>query len=130
MTNEIIVRCVRCYEGFTAEQIEGATGCPKCGSKGLPMSPRNDAMIAVNVHELRILGIWAENHAVTEDNKQLDNAHREQMKDTVNAICDRIRQQLAAQGLDAPLTLSAEVKQLQQAGIGVEFHRDGREEVV
>lgn len=125
---EIVCRCVRCNSGFTAAQIVGATGCPNCGSHAIPSNPKQDAMISVNVHELRILGIWAENHAVAEDNKHLDDAHREQMKDTVNAICDRIRAQLAAQGLDAPLTLSAEMKQLQAAGIEATLFRDGREE--
>lgn len=129
MSVEIVVRCVRCYEGFTAEQIEGATGCPKCGATGLPMNPKQDAMLAVNVHELRILGIWAENHAVAEDNKQLNNANHQSLKEVVNAICDRLREQLKAQGLDTPLTLSAEVKQLEAAGHTVQFHRDGREEI-
>jgi hypothetical protein len=99
------------------------------------MHPREDALIRVNVHELRILCIWAENYAVHEDNKQLDNARHQSLKEIVNAIADRLRAQLREQGLDKPLTLSAEVKLVEammaQHGdkSGVTFIRDGREEI-
>ncbi len=122
-------RCVRCNESFTAEQIQGVSACPGCGSKGVPMNPANDVIVRINVHELRILGIWAENHAVTCDNLQLDNAYHESMKETVAAITGRLRTQLSNMGCDMPLTLSAEFKQVEKAYPGAQLFIDGREEV-
>lgn len=130
---QIVARCTRCYSEFTEAQIEGAAGCPKCGTLGIPMHPREDALVRVNVHELRVLCIWAENYAVHVDNQNLDNAKHESMKETVNLIASRLRSQLRTQGLDKALTLSAEIKELEtmagERGGTVEFHRDGREEI-
>ena len=123
------IRCVKCRSEFTDAETVGASACPKCGSKGVPMAIRHDATIKVNVHELRVLGIWAENYAVEQDNKHLDDAHRELMKDTVNVICDHIQAQLT-QGKEMPLTLSREFQELKKAHPKVEIHRDGREEIV
>lgn len=125
-------RCVKCNHSFTEAEIEGASACPYCGSRSLPMDPAQDVTIAVNVHELRILGIWAENHAVQCDNHHLDDAHYEAMKDTVDMIVTRIEEQLRALGKHAPLTLSREIGELKRAfpKSDVEFYRDGREEIV
>ena len=32
------IRCVKCRSEFTDEETIGASACPKCGSKGVPMS--------------------------------------------------------------------------------------------
>ncbi len=93
------------------------------------MDPTKDVTITVNVHELRILGIWAENYAVSCDNHHLDDAGYEPLKDTIKAITDRLRAQLRELGKDAPLTLSAEFKQIEQEYPSAEFYRDGKEEV-
>lgn len=120
--------CTRCNKGFTEEEATGAQACPGCGTKSLPMAGDAFVNIRINVHELRILGIWAENWAVEADNKQLDNASHESLKETVNIICDRIRAQLPAK-LNQPLTLSAEIKELEAQFPGTQLFRDGREEI-
>lgn len=127
-----VCRCVKCNHSFTEAEVEGASACPYCGSRGLPMDPTKDVTITVNVHELRILGIWAENYAVSQDNKHLDDAHYEAMKDTVNVIMERIEEQLRIAGKHAPLTLSRELSELKQAfpKSDVEFYRNGHEEIV
>jgi DNA-directed RNA polymerase subunit RPC12/RpoP len=124
------IRCVRCATEFSDAETVGATACPKCGCKGLPMRINHDVTIRVNVHELRILGIWAENHAVHMDNQHLDDAHREPMKDTVNVICDRLQAQLREQGKEMPLTLTREFQEVKKAHPNIEVHRDGREEII
>ena len=86
-------------------------------------------MIKINVHELRVLGIWAENYAVTVDNKNLDNPKHESLKETLGAICDRLELQLKELGHPAPLTLSREFKQVEQRFPGSQMFRDGKEEV-
>jgi DNA-directed RNA polymerase subunit RPC12/RpoP len=122
-------RCTHCLAEFSNAEIQGVEACPKCGDKGIPMAVEQDVLIRINVHELRILGIWAENHAVHMDNQHLDDAYRKPMKDTVNAICDRIRKQLKASGKDAPLTMTAEMQDIKAAGHDVQLFRDGKEEV-
>jgi DNA-directed RNA polymerase subunit RPC12/RpoP len=128
-------RCSRCYAEFSEMELKGASGCPKCGTRSLPMAISMDATIKINVHELRILGIWAENYAVSVDNKNLDNAAHESLKESLNRITDRIATQLPAE-IRTPLTLSKEIIELQQ-GLkaqghpgDIELHRDGREEIL
>jgi hypothetical protein len=58
-----VVRCVTCAGEFSEIEIEGATCCPGCSSKGVPMSIAEDVTVKINWHELRILSIWAENWA-------------------------------------------------------------------
>jgi hypothetical protein len=129
-------RCVRCAAEFSDEELNPpgcapASCCPNCGTKSTPCLLANDVTIKINTHELRILGIWAENHAVTVDNRNLDNAQHESMKETVNLIAERIRAQLPKRD---PLTLSQEVKELQNhavtSGGDVTLIRDGREEIL
>ncbi len=122
-------RCVMCTTSFTEAEIANKSCCPNCLHRGVPMDPTKDVTITVNVHELRILGIWAENYAVSCDNHHLDDAGYEPLKDTIKAITDRLRAQLRELGKDAPLTLSAEFKQIEQEYPSAEFYRDGKEEV-
>jgi predicted nucleic acid-binding Zn-ribbon protein len=129
MSSQYVARCTRCNKSFTKEDLVGASGCPACGTRNLPMSPDQDVTININVHELRILGIWAENHAVGEDNRHLDDPNWESMKESVNIIAERIEDQLRAIGKHAPLTLSREVKELQKQFGNAELYRDGREEI-
>lgn len=93
------------------------------------MSIAEDVTIKINIHELRILGIWAENHAVTVDNKNLDNPAHKSLKETVNLIAELIERQLPG---SHPLTLSRELKGIQASGQcgQIDLYRDGREEVL
>ena len=132
MSDQKTIRCVRCNAEFSDAETVGACACPKCGSKGVPMRISHDVTIKVNVHELRILGIWAENHAADMDNRNLDNPSYESMKETVNLICDRIQAQLKEQGKEMPLTLTRELQEIKKAypKSDVQFHRGGHEEIV
>lgn len=56
-------RCTTCHIEFPLATYTGV--CPRCGSNGLPMDPADDVTVKVNWHELRIMGVWAENHART-----------------------------------------------------------------
>lgn len=125
------IRCTRCATEFSDAEIQGCQACPTCGSIDVPMSIAQDATVRINVHELRILAIWAENYAVSLDNKHLDDATHEPSAAVVKAICGRLHPQLAAQGIDSPLTLSEEIGQLRQEfpKMKLTVIRDGREEV-
>lgn len=94
------------------------------------MDPVKDVTIRINVHELRILGIWAENWAVQCDNQHLDDVSHEPLKEVVAAIAGRLEKQLGEMGYDIPLTLSSEISQLAKEYPGVELYRDGREEII
>lgn len=127
--NDKTIRCTRCAAEFTEAEIQGYSGCPKCGTKSVPMSIPDDVTIKVNLHELRILGIWAENYAVATDNAQLDNPNHEPLKETVNAICDRLQAQLKALGKERPLTLSREFGELVKQNPNAQMFRGGHEEI-
>jgi predicted nucleic acid-binding Zn-ribbon protein len=102
--SEITTRCIVCDAEFTDEQVKGASGCPKCGTTSLPLSPERDRTIKINEHELRILTMWASNWA---------DAHCEpSSQKTLAAILQRLRAQLP----EVLLTMADEVRQLQDAG--------------
>jgi hypothetical protein len=111
-------RCTRCeYRPTKGEVAKGLRGCPRCGASGSPMADKDDVEIKVNWHELRVLGIWAENHAQVirdEDSPQLSGVNDPQR--VVNIICGRLH----AQFPDKPaLTMSGELAELRQSeGVG------------
>ncbi len=96
------IRCTDCAAEFTEEEIKGATGCPHCGTTGLPCSVNQDATININWHELRILTIWATNWA--------ENKCDEAARKTLRSIIGRLQQQ-RKEGWPA-LTILDEVKEL------------------
>jgi predicted nucleic acid-binding Zn-ribbon protein len=110
----IVARCVQCDSEFTEEQLEGATGCPTCGTTSLPCDPKKDVTIKINTHELRILTIWADNWSRTPD--MTANSRK-----TLNCILQRLSAQLP----DVSLTLGAEIKDLQDAGHDAELIQNG-----
>jgi predicted RNA-binding Zn-ribbon protein involved in translation (DUF1610 family) len=112
--------CVSCGGRFTDTEIEGKFGCPACGSQGIPCATKNDVRVEINWHELRILTIWAENHA---ERMKGENAT---MPRTVMAIARRLQGQHPKL---TPLTLAAEITELPQKveGIGpIETHGIGK----
>jgi hypothetical protein len=119
-------RCVRCDKSFTAAEIAGADRCPNCRTKSLPLNPKDDLTIRINLHELHVLCVWAENYAVTCDNRALDNPEHESLKETVNIIAERLEKQLPRQ---FALTLSREIKVIERQFPDAQFFRDGREEI-
>lgn len=108
--------CVDCGARFTADETKGVYACPKCGSESVPCHTAQDLRVEVNWHELRILGIWAENYARQCAGKP--DARNEKMPATVLAICRRLQRQHPDL---TPLTLSEEIarlpKALEDAGI-------------
>lgn len=83
---EKTARCLACRGEFTDAEIAGATGCPKCGSKGVPADPRKDATIAINPHELRILTIWASNWA----EQKCEEQQRRSLKGIIGALSKQL----------------------------------------
>jgi len=102
--------CVDCGARFTAEEVEGCFACPSCGSESVPCDAAKDVRVEANWHELRILGIWAENHARHCAARPGNGG--EKMPRTVLAIWRRLQRQHPG---FAPLTLSEEIAGLPAA---------------
>lgn len=62
-TETKIARCTTCRSEFSESELAGVSACPRCGTKGVPMSIAQDVTVRINWHELRILTIWASNWA-------------------------------------------------------------------
>ncbi len=113
MSDEITAICIKCDAGFTEAEIENADACPKCGTKSVPLSPKNEVQIKINTQELRIILHWTEGYA-----KQIDKAHKEDpghesMTESVNKIAAKIEGQLEPEQW-VPLTLSRELLDLKE----------------
>jgi hypothetical protein len=123
---------------FTSKEVEELNACPNCGTTNVPMRIEHDLEIKINIHELRILGIWAENHAVACDQRNQDTPGYESMKKTVNVIADLLEKQIQEKtGRFVPLTLTHELKELtgelQKKGImhgPIQLFRGGKEEMI
>ena len=98
--------CTLCSTSI--ESFEGLTECPRCGTKGIPCDFKNQVDVTVNIHELRILCMWAENWA-----NQIQN----EAPEVVYGIVHRLRQQLPE---DAQLTMLDELTGLRKEGIDFE----------
>jgi predicted RNA-binding Zn-ribbon protein involved in translation (DUF1610 family) len=108
--------CTTCGARFTAEEVEGVSACPKCGDKGTPCDTANDVSVHVNWHELRVLGIWAENWA-QHCTKTEPRDHPSGLLHVVHAITRRLQRQFPDK---TPLTLSGEIMQVRDHGYGIE----------
>jgi predicted nucleic acid-binding Zn-ribbon protein len=103
MSEKIYARCTTCEAEFTEAQIENAVACPACGSNGKPCSPEEDVTVAINWHELRILGCWSEFWAQHHSEKDPS------MLSTLATIIRRLEKQHPTK---APLTLSGEIREI------------------
>lgn len=101
--NEHLQWCIDCGQRFTEEEVEGATACPSCGSKGVPCDAKQDVTVEINWRELRCLGIWADNWC--------GDRAKDQRK-SVQAILRRLEKQYPDY---APLTLGGEFRQIREA---------------
>lgn len=110
--------CVACGARFTAEEVVGATCCPKCGSTGLPCAAQQDLVVEINWHELRILGIWASNYA---------RAQSEDCQRSLRGILSRLERQAPAL---PPLTIAGELRLLRATGAQVTGTNIGTEGLV
>lgn len=96
------------------DSFDGLESCPNCGTKKTPCKDSNQVEIKINMHELRILGIWAENWACnTEDNP-------EHMKEIVYAILHRVKKQLPENLSKIPLSMGEEFMQLKESDVKFE----------
>lgn len=95
--------CTRC--GVEIESFDGLTACPRCGTTGVPCAADRQVEVSINVHELRILCIWAENWALSKPSVD---------ENLVYAIAARLRRQLGE--LDCSLTMAEEFQSLRDAG--------------
>jgi hypothetical protein len=98
-------RCLICNQEFTKEDLKHASSCPKCGNTGLPADSKDDVVIKINWHELRILTIWAENYA----RSIKDDKTKPQL--TIACIARRIQKQYPDR---TPLTLAGEIEQIKK----------------
>lgn len=110
--------CVDCGARFTDEEAKNAFACPKCGSEGIPCDTLKDIRVEINWHELRILGIWAEQWARRCAESGGEGMNGEKMPATVTAITRRLQRQYPD---FTPLTMSEEfaclAAELEKAGI-------------
>lgn len=111
------LRCTICSKEFAeADLPPGVSGCPACGTQSLPCDVAGDVTVKLNWHELRILGIWAENYARSIAAQPEANADSKRAPKVVLAITRRLRAQHPKR---PPLTLEDEVAQL-RARLGAE----------
>ena len=94
--------CTTC--GFVVESFDGLEKCPQCGSEGVPCCYENQIDVNVNIHELRLLCIWAENWG-----------HKCGNPDVIYGVASRFRKQLPP-GKDMSLTMADEFKEIKDAG--------------
>jgi hypothetical protein len=90
--------CTDC--GHEVTTFEGLGGCPNCNTTGLPCAWRDQVTVTVNWHELRVLGIWAENYG-----RSISKSA------TIMAITKRLQAQHPGR---VPLTLAGELKDLRK----------------
>lgn len=101
------IRCTDCASEFAEDELVGVSGCPTCGATGVPCAISEDVNVAINWHELRILGIWASWWAEAKFKDQ--SGHR-----TLRSIIARIE----AQHPEKPaLSFGGELKQIARSGL-------------
>lgn len=102
-------RCTTCAAEFTELEIENASCCPACGDKGVPCLISDDVTVKINWHELRILGIWAENWARKIQKENPETSSGSML--TVLSIVGRLQNQHP----DKPkLTLFSEIREAKE----------------
>ena len=119
------------YEGFCTlcgekiKSFDGLEKCPHCGTEGVPCAYENQVNVSINLHELRLLCIWAENwgNKIGVDRLSLSSGRLE--TDVVYAIARRIRRQLGDK--DAALTMADEFRELKDFGYKFETNHPSAE---
>jgi|SRR5690606_11652142 len=105
--SECVQWCTDCGARFAIEEVEFADSCPKCHTVSLPCDPKEDFLIEINWHELRVLGIFASNWADQCDRNNTDS----QVLRSVRSILSRLERQAPDQD---PLTLGGELRKLRE----------------
>jgi len=108
-------RCTECRSEFTDAELEGASACPTCGTRSIPMSIAQDTTIRINKHELRILTMWASNYAASIVSRDPSSRAAKSVQGIINALKSQV---------DVPLTLADEMQEVADAtGSKVELHQ-------
>lgn len=103
--------CTEC--GAEIESFEGLDKCPKCGTRGIPCANKNQAKVDINIHELRILCMWAEGYV----QQMKDEFEQARSAKVVRAIASRLLKQLPEGTI---LLLSDEIEEIRKKGFDVE----------
>jgi hypothetical protein len=101
--------CTRC--NYQVQTFDGLDKCPSCQTKSHPCAYVDQTNISINIHEIRLLCIWAENWASKLDK---DQPHSEIDADVVYAIAERIKKQLPESLSAVPLTMRDEFMELKK----------------
>lgn len=105
--------CTLCSANI--ESFDGLVKCPKCGTDSQPCSNDNQLNVKINLHELRILCIWAENWADKCYNDSDATGRNKMMPELIKAITARLRPQV---GKGIPITMRDEIELLTKAATG------------
>lgn len=97
-------RCTHCSTEFSEDELAAAMSCPECGTTGIPCRIEDDVLLKINWHELRILGVWADNYAHAAN---LEDDSRK----VISAILARCEKQFPDK---TALTIGGEVRKLQE----------------
>lgn len=105
------------------DSFDGLTACPKCGHNGVPCADDQQLQhVTINKHELRILGIWAENYA----HSVKDKPGNEHMPDIVYAIAARLKRNNPILK-KVQLTMADEFEALRSAGYDFQTNHPANE---
>lgn len=111
--------CLRCRTVTQIKPDQHLAGCPGCGDRsGIPADADDTVTVTLTKHELRILTMWADNHARTIASRP----GLEHMPQITAGILDYLGQQT-----DAPLSLAQEMADVRAAfpDSTVTVYRDG-----
>lgn len=111
--------CLCCRTITEIQTDQSLAGCPGCGDRaGIPADADDTVTLTITKHELRILTMWADNHARSIASKP----GMEHMPQVIGGIFDYIGTQT-----DAPLSLAQEMADMRAAfpDSKVTVYRDG-----
>lgn len=92
------------------QSFDGLRCCPHCQTKNLPCSYYKQVTVNINLHELHILFVWAENYQAIINEKE-DQPGKSV---TIYSIANRLKKQLPPGSV---LTMKDEFESLREAGI-------------
>ena len=117
--SDAYILCLRCRGTFTNEQVQGQSGCPTCGNKGVPGDTRKKATLTLTHHEWRILFIWADNWA--------GQCGRQDKESDAVSVIEALAREARRQAPDFPACLSLldEVQEVANHFGKVELHQHG-----
>lgn len=99
--------CTVC--SIQVQSFDGLQRCPNCGTQSRPCAFADQVQVTVNLHELRVLCMWAERWA-------LERVQDGCNPDLVYAIATRLRNQIPARQQE-PLTMADELMKLRESGV-------------